>query len=191
MQPLKLQIPRRPPDAEPIDTIPVMLAAEDAALSIAGLIVEVAAIEIAEFTVAIGGAAIGNFLNLGSGYLAARNEITFDNLSRGYSRGVVMGIDNRKGRQVATYFGYDYIPANPWDEGARQVAKDAYIHGLLRGWLEGRGLDRGQKRDLWSDLVHRYGSTASWGDSKNWSQHTWIDWYVTMAAVFRRYHMTH
>ena len=194
---LKLLIPEHPADDEPIDTIPVYLAGVDMSLSLAALIVESLALEAAEFTVAIGGAAIGNFLNLGSGYLAARNEIAWRNLAEGYSLGVVMGADGVGARRAASYFGHRSFQRNAFVPGAAGVARDAYVEGLIRGYCEGRELTPGQKRDVAMDLRHRAQKLPGWSDwagetsqsAKGWSEETWKDYYRFMAAVFRQYHM--
>jgi hypothetical protein len=187
---LKDKVPIRTDTGETFDKIGVMLSYADMSMSVldvagaAGL-----AFEVAGFATSIAGAVYTQWTSAASGYLAARSEIKWNYFSSGFSRGVVMGIDGRPGKLVADYFGHDYIPTNHFDEDATEMAREAYVHGLLTGWLQGRECTKQQRKDLWMDLAHRAGDLSYLGDSKEWSRREWINWYVTVGAIFRRAHM--
>jgi len=134
-------------------------------------------------------AMVANFLALGMGCVGA-TEIAAKNWSAtGFSRGVVMGADKCKASQVRDYFANDYFPPNPMCPQARDVAMANYKVGLLVGYVHGRLLCPNQRTIFFRDLGHRMGNQSHRGDTKKWTRREWVDWYVSSAAIFRKYHL--
>jgi hypothetical protein len=201
---LKLKMPSGPDEDLPIDTIPVMMAAVDAVLTLAELVAAEGAVSglalvigsaaaVAGFPVAIGAAFFGNFLALGSGYAEAWEVIRADRTAMGYSYGVVMACDNRPASLVASYFwehhpeyGYDFV-----DGGVK--AQNAFNVGLVTGYWQGYELLGWQKRLIWRDILTRTGKigTISKEAVQQWNGRQWKNWYMEMGIAFRRFHVWH
>jgi peptidoglycan hydrolase-like protein with peptidoglycan-binding domain len=128
-------------------------------------------------------------LGLGAPYAEAAQEIAEKSAASGFSRGVVMGADKRQGGLVREYFGNDYFPPNPFLPNGRAIAVANYRMGLLVGFFQGRRLSENQRAIFWHDLGQRMGYQSYRGPSKQWSQREWRDWYITVAAIFRRDHL--
>jgi hypothetical protein len=196
MSQLQLALPDRPGES-PLDTIPFVLAGADCVLTgleIAGAM---------ELSIALGvvtgplAAAAGNFMALGAGYDEAKREIQWQEQSRGFSLGVVMGADDLGPQKAASYFGHRYFARNLFLEGGARIAAEAYEQGLLSGYSQGRALSKGQRLVLWKDLLFYAKALPGWYDfvgqyenSKQWTSRTWIEYYIFFAAVFRRFHMS-
>lgn len=132
---------------------------------------------------------VGTFLALGSGYQEAAEEIAKEWSATGYSRGVVMGAEGRKARELKDYFGNLYFPPNHFFPKGRDVAIANYRVGLLVGYVHGRLLCPNQRALFWRDLGKRMGDQSYRGDSKSWTRRGWIDWYMTAAATFKGAHL--
>jgi hypothetical protein len=142
-------------------------------------------------------AAAGGFMALGAGYDEAKREIQWQEQSRGFSLGVVMGTDNLGPQKAASYFGHRHFARNLFLEGGARIAADAYKQGLLSGYSQGRALSKEQRLVLWKDLLFRAKTLPGWNDfrgqsenSKQWTRRTWIEYYIFFAAVFRRFYMS-
>ena len=176
-------------DAEFMDAFPVVLNAEEAVLGIAEMFTE------AELLVALGeffpivSAVIGQWFSLGAGYAAGRAAVAKENMQSGFSRGVVMGADGRKPELLRDYFWKFSPDPNPFDQEAGRIGQTAYNQGLVAGFLQGQELSKEQRAWLWKDLGHRLGDESWRGDPGTWTESEWIDWYVTVAAIFRRDHL--
>ena len=196
MPQLKLTIPERPGESG-LDTIPFILGAADCLLSV---------MEIAgalELSIALGvvtgplAAAAGSFMALGAGYDEAKADITYDELSRGFSLGVVMGASGVSPKKAVVYFGHRYFARNVFLEGGAQVAAAAYKKGLLNGYSQGRSLSQGQRLVLWRDLSRHGQSLPGWFDfnkdtsesAKTWSDRKWTEYYLFFGGVFRMFHI--
>jgi hypothetical protein len=197
MSRLNLILPNRPGES-PLDTIPFVLGGADCVLTV----MEIAG-AMGELAIALGvvtgplAAAAGSFMALGAGYDEAKREIQWQEQSRGFSLGVVMGADNLGPKKAASYFGHRYFARNLFLEGGARIAADAYKQGLLSGYSQGRALSKEQRIVLWKDLLFRAKALPGWIDfrgqsenSKQWSSRTWIEYYIFFAAVFRRFHMS-
>jgi hypothetical protein len=189
---LKLKLPGGPDENLDIDTIPVMISAVDAVLTLAELVTG-AELALVGWPVAIGAAFFGTFLALGSGYAEAREAIRADRTAFGYSYGLVMACDNRPGWLVARYFwerhpeyGYDFV-----DGGT--MAQNAFNQGLVTGYWQGFELHGWQKRLIWRDLLTRTGKirTISPQAIQHWSGTDWANWYREIGIAWRRFHMWH
>jgi hypothetical protein len=77
---------------------------------------------------------------------------------------------------------------NNFPYGGR-VAIANYSAGLLAGYVQGRSLSERQRAIFWHDLRRRMGDQSYRGPREKWSRREWIDWYVTVAAIFRRDHL--
>lgn len=135
-------------------------------------------------------AAVGNFMALGAGYVEAAQKIAARWAATGYSRGVVMGANRRPASLLKDYFGNDHFPPNPAFPRGRDVAIANYRMGLLVGYVHGRALTNNQHVIFWRDLGRRMGDQSHRGPQNKWGRREWIDWYVELAAVFRRDHLT-
>jgi hypothetical protein len=193
---LNLILPDHPGES-PLDTIPFVLGGVDCILSV----MEIAGVM--ELSIALGAAtgplaaAVGNFMALGAGYDEAKREIAWQELSRGFSLGVVMGSDSVSPRKAAKYFGHRYFARNVFLEGGAQIAADAYKEGLLSGYSQGRSLSESQRTMLWRDIRSHAQTLPGWNDfqgessesAKHWPDRRWIEFYIFFAAVFRQFHM--
>lgn len=128
-------------------------------------------------------------LALGAPYYEAAEKIAANWSATGFSRGVVMGADKRRAQLVKDYFGNRYFSPNPFFPRGRSIAIANYRMGLLVGYVNGRVLSENQRAIFWHDLGHRMGDQSYRGPREQWKQREWIDWYVTVAAVFQRDHL--
>jgi hypothetical protein len=124
-------------------------------------------------------------LALGAGYYEAGEKIAADWSATGFARGAVMGADGCRASKVKDYFGNDYFAPNPQFPRGRLIAMGNYKMGLLVGYAQGRRLLPNQRMIFWRDLGQRMGDQSYRGPSAQWQRREWIDWYVSVAAVFR------
>ncbi len=197
MPQLRLMLPEHPGESG-CDTIPFVLGAVDCLLSL----MEIAGVM--ELSIALGvvtgplAAAAGNFMAMGAGYAEAKAEITWQELSRGFSLGVVMGASGVSPKKAATYFGHRYFARNVFLEGGAQAAAEGYKKGLLNGYSQGRSLSQGQRKLLAGDLRAHAETLPGWYDfrsetqesAKQWSERTWIEYYLFFGGVFRMFHLS-
>jgi hypothetical protein len=131
----------------------------------------------------------GTFVMLGLGYAEARKDIARERLASGISHGVVMGADGRKPALVKNYF-WEYDPeTNVVDEEAGRIAQNAYNLGLVTGYRQALELSDDQNKVFWKDIGRLVGDASYLGDSKDWDDRAWTDWYVTAGAKFRAAHL--
>jgi hypothetical protein len=159
------------------------------AVEISGIVAETSLLSAG---LAIGGpilAVVAVGLALGAPYYEAGEKIAANWSATGFSRGVVMGADKRSAKLVKEYFGNDYFPPNHAFPRGRSIAMGNYRMGLLVGYVQGRLLSKNQHAIFWRDLGRRAGNQSYRGSQKQWTRRQWIDWYVTVAAVFRRDHL--
>jgi hypothetical protein len=128
-------------------------------------------------------------LALGAGYYEAGEKIAADWSATGFARGTVMGADDSRASRVKDYFGNDYFAPNPQFPRGRLIAMGNYKMGLLVGYAQGRRLSPNQRTIFWRDLGQRMGDQSYRGPSAQWQRREWIDWYVSVAAVFRANHL--
>lgn len=185
---LKLKLPSPADENLPIDTIPVMMSAADAALTLAALVSEAAIIELVGFPVSIGAAFFGNFLALGSGYAEARESIRADRMATGFAQGLLMACDQRKPQYVANHFWERHAEFGYGFANANTLAQKAYNQGLVTGYWNGRDLTPAQQKMIWIDIRVRTKNLGTL-DTASWSTRQWTDWYREMGGAWRRYHM--
>lgn len=129
------------------------------------------------------------FVVLGVGYAQARKEIANDRLASGISIGVVMAADGRKPDLVKSYFWENSAETNVADEEAGKIAQNAYNLGIVTGYRQALELNQDQKATFWKDIGDLVGDASYLGDSKDWDDRAWIDWYATAGAKFREAHL--
>jgi hypothetical protein len=130
------------------------------------------------------------FVALGLPYAEARTEIANKRLATGMSHGVVMAADGRKPSLVKSYF-WEYDPeVNVMDEDAGRIAQNAYNLGLVSGYRQALELNDDQRATFWKDIGDLVGDTSYLGDSKDWNERAWIDWYILAGAKFQVAHMS-
>ena len=146
------------------------------------------------FLVEVGGPIAGAaavFVALGLPYTELRKQIAEENLSSGFSRGAVMGGDQDPFTQTKDFFYQWEAIENPSDDQAGKVAQNAYNAGLYAGWVQGNELTKNQRAILWTDLGQAYSGDvkAEFGESSDRSDKDWVDFYIAMAATFRKTYM--
>jgi hypothetical protein len=201
MPQLKLTLPMTLPDRpgeSSLDPIPFILGAADCLLTV---LETAGAMELAVILGVVTGplaAAVGSFMALGAGYDEAKADITWDELSRGFSLGAVMGASGVSPKKAAVYFGHRAFARNLFLPGGAQIAADAYKKGLLNGYSQGRSLSKEQRVMLGWDLRAHGRTLPGWFDFKNdtaetakqWSDRTWTEYYLFFGGVFRMFHLS-
>jgi hypothetical protein len=133
---------------------------------------------------------VGALKNIPGGYLAAAAKIADDYAARGFSRGIVLGAARKSQSYLIDTFGREFIPENrPFPLG-RKIAAANYVGGLLAGYVQGKALSKNQHVIFWKDLGRRMGDQSYRGATSTWRTKEWRDWYVDVAAAFRRYHLS-
>lgn len=132
------------------------------------------------------------FVALGNAHAEAINHIIKDQMYSGFSRGVVLGADARSLDFVKSNFVmYAPVSSTTYPEyGAR--FQGAFNRALAGGYGQGKNLSKKQRGLFFEDLYARMSVSpkVTYGpDYKQWSERTWIDYYIECAAIFRRYHM--
>jgi len=124
---------------------------------------------------------------LGSGYAAARKKIAMERIRFGFALGVVMGADARSWKYAKGMF-WEWAPeSNPADQDAGKIAQRMFNLGLITGFLQGRKLSKSQRSFFWRSLgaTMTAGDKSQFGgDSKQWPERLWIDWYIWAGAGF-------
>jgi hypothetical protein len=132
------------------------------------------------------------FVALGLPHAEAINTVIKDQISSGFSRGVVLGADDRSTSFVKTHFVQNSpVPHVVYPEYGGKF-RDEYNRGLVAGYAQGKRLDKKQSGAFFKDLFSRMGvhPSVTYGpDSSVWSERTWKDYYIECAAIFRRDHM--
>jgi len=133
-------------------------------------------------------AAAAGFLALGSGCMQAAEVVAKSWATLGYARGIVVGANGKKIREVKERFGNDCCPKDDFCDNER-TAKSNYLMGLLVGYLHGRALCPNQREWFWRDLGKRVGDQSHLGPPSSWSDHDLTLWYAGMAGTFRGAHL--
>jgi hypothetical protein len=132
---------------------------------------------------------VGALKNIPGGYLAAAAKIADEYAASGFSRGVVLGAEPRPRSYLIDTFGRDLIPTNRAFPLGGKIADANYGAGLVAGYVQGKALSKNQRVIFWKDLRRRMGDQSYRGATSTWSTKQWRDWYVDVAAAFRRYHL--
>jgi hypothetical protein len=165
-----------------------------------------AAMETAQTTAIVAGLGVGLevlgpvageaavLLALGNAHAEAINSILEDQIRSGFSRGVVLGADDRP----VSYLKENFVKWSPvsnavYPEYGKKF-QNAYNRALVAGYFQGRKLleHKAQRAAFFEDLIGRMTvhPTVTYGeDQDNWSDRSWVDYYVECAAVFRAKHL--
>jgi hypothetical protein len=135
----------------------------------------------------LGVVAIG--YGLGAPYYEIAQGIAEKASAAGFAKGVAMGTDGRKAKLVKDYFGNIYFQEHKFLPNGKSIEAANYRMGLIVGYAQGRLLSQNQRAIFWNDIKRRMGYQSYRGPSKQWSRAEWIDWYQTVANIFRRDHL--
>jgi hypothetical protein len=130
------------------------------------------------------------FLALGVGYQDAAEDIAKNYSAQGYSRGAVMGANQRPARLVREYAANLQFPQNVWLPAGANISRTNHHAGLVAGYVHGRALTPNQRQIFFRDLGRRMGDQSYRGPLSQWRSQDYQDWYIDTAACFRRYHLT-
>jgi hypothetical protein len=130
------------------------------------------------------------FSALGAPYQEIAEKIAKDWSASGYSRGAVMGANQRPGRLLREYWGNLYFPQNPYLRQGANIARLNHNAGLVAGFVQGRALTPNQRQIFFRDLGRRMGDQSYRGPTSRWRSRDWRDWYTDSASAFRRHHLT-
>ena len=129
---------------------------------------------------------------IGTAHAEAINEVITDQMLSGFSRGVVLGADKRSASYVKSNFvKWSPVPNSVYPEYGKKF-QNAYNQALIAGYAQGKRLTKEESGAFFSDLFSRMsvGPAVTYGpDSKQWSDKTWVDYYVEVASVFRAQHL--
>ena len=135
-------------------------------------------------------AVAATFAVLGVGYAEARTEIAHERVASGMSHGVVMAADGRDASLLKSYFWESDPETNVADQEAGTIAQNAYNLGLVAGFRQALELSSDQKATVWKEIGDMIGDASYLGDSKDWEDRAWINWYVSAGAKFREAHIS-
>ena len=129
---------------------------------------------------------------IGNAHAEAINEEITSQMLSGFSRGVVLGADHRSVDYVKWNFvKWSPVPNSVYPEYGKKF-QNAYNQALFAGYAQGKKLTKEESGAFFSDLFSRMSvnPAVTYGpDSKQWSDKTWVDYYVEAAAVFRAHHL--
>jgi hypothetical protein len=132
------------------------------------------------------------YVALGNAHADAINSIITDEMLSGFSRGVVLGADKRSESYVKSNFiKWSPVPNSVYPEYGKRF-QNAYNSALIAGYAQGKQLTKEESGAFFSDLFSRmsvHPSVTYGEDSKEWSDRSWIDYYIECAALFRRDHL--
>jgi len=205
---LQAQIAKAMPDAED-DThhylqfglevfdavhVGVLLALELAAETAGTTTITVAALGVSMEVLGPVAAEAGVLLALGNAHAEAINSLLEDQIRSGFSRGVVLGADDRPGSYVKSNFvKFSPVPNSVYPEYGRKF-QNAYNRALVAGYAQGRTLleHKDQRTAFFEDLYARMSvhPSITYGDDQDdWGERTWVNYYIECAAVFRSTHL--
>ncbi len=132
-------------------------------------------------------AVFANFIALRSGWAGARAEIAKERVKMGFATGIALGAHWRDWKYVKARYWEALAERNTRDQDAGKIAQKAYNLGLVTGFMQGRKLSKPQRDFFWTSLGTTFTETdRKWfsGDSKQWGERLWRDWYIRAAAAF-------
>ncbi len=131
-------------------------------------------------------------VEIAGAHAEAINELLNDQILSGFSRGVVLGADQRPGSYVKSNFvKFSPVPNTVYPEYGKRF-QNAYNQALIAGYAQGKSLTDAERKAFFVDLFSRMSvkPAVTYGeDSKLWRDKTWIDYYIECASVFRRDHL--
>jgi hypothetical protein len=165
-----------------------------AALETAGTTTTVALVGLGMEVLGPVAAEAGVLLALGNAHAEAINSLLEEQIRSGFSRGVVVGADDRP----VSYLKENFVKWSPvsnavYPEYGKKF-QNAYNRALVAGYAQGRKLleHKGQRSAFFEDLYARmsvHPSVTYGEDQDNWSDRSWVDYYIDCAATFRATHL--
>jgi hypothetical protein len=171
-----------------------MFELEGAVFGTTGALGTVGALGITAAVVAPLAAEAAVFVALGNAHAEAINSVIEDEIRSGFSRGVVLGADDRP----ASYIKENFVKHSPvrnsvYPEYGTKF-QNAYNRALVAGYAQGRRLleSKAQRSAFFEDLYARmsvHPSVEHGEDQDAWSERTWTSYYIDCAAMFRLHHL--
>jgi hypothetical protein len=171
-----------------------MFELEAAVFGTTGALGTVGALGLAAAVVAPVAAEAAVFVALGNAHADAINSLIDDEIRSGFSRGVVLGADDRKADYVKSNFvKHSPVRNSVYPEYGTKL-QNAYNRALVAGYAQGRRLleSKAQRSAFFEDLYARmsvHPSVAYGEDQDTWSERSWTNYYIDCAATFRRDHL--
>jgi len=138
--------------------------------------------------------AVAVWVAMGVPHAEAINATARDQRLSGFSRGVVLGADDRPADYVKEHFvKWSPDPNSVYPEYKSRF-QQAYNQALVAGYAQGQRLleDKRQRGAFFEDLYRRmrpHPSVTYGEDQDQWSDRSWVDYYIETAATFRRDHL--
>jgi hypothetical protein len=137
---------------------------------------------------------VAAFMMIEGAHADAIKSTMRDEILSGFSRGVVLGADDRSTDYVWSNFAkHAPVPNSVYPEYGKKF-QNAYNRALVAGYIQGKKvLESNSKRSaFFEDLYSRMSvhPSITYGDDQDkWSESTWKDYYITCAAKFRLHHL--
>jgi hypothetical protein len=171
-----------------------MFELEGAVFGTTGALGTVGALGLAAAVVAPLAAEAAVLVAIGNAHAEAINSLIDDEIRSGFSRGVVLGADDR----AASYIKENFVKHSPvrnsvYPEYGTKL-QNAYNRALVAGYAQGRRLleSKAQRSAFFEDLYARmsvHPSVEHGEDQDAWSERTWTSYYIDCAAMFRLHHL--
>jgi hypothetical protein len=133
-------------------------------------------------------------LAIGNAHAEAINNLLEGEISSGFSRGVVLGADDRPPSYVKENFvKFSPVPNSVYPEYGRKF-QNAYNRALMAGYAQGRKLleHKAQRSAFFEDLYARmkvHPAIEHGEDQDSWSDRDWRDYYIDCASTFAATHL--
>jgi hypothetical protein len=133
-------------------------------------------------------------LALGNAHAEAINSLLEDEVRSGFSRGVVLGADDRPPSYVKENFvKFSPVSNAVYPEYGKKF-QNAYNRALVAGYMQGRKLleHKDQRSAFFEDLYARmrvHPAIEHGEDQDSWSERDWINYYLDCASTFRATHL--
>jgi hypothetical protein len=134
------------------------------------------------------------WIELGGAHQEAINSLIRDEMLSGFSKGVVLGADDRKPDYVKSNFvKHSPVRNSVYPEYGKKL-QNAYNQSLAAGYAQGRKLldSKAQRSAFFEDLYSRmsvHPSIEFGPDQDAWGERDWVNYYINCAAVFRGTHL--
>jgi hypothetical protein len=134
------------------------------------------------------------WIEVGGAHMEAINSLIRDEMLSGFSRGVVLGADDRTPEYVKANFVKRSPVRNSVYPEYGVKFQNAYNQSLAAGYAQGRKLleNKARRAAFFEDLYARMSTHPSieFGtDQDKWGERDWVNYYITCAATFRGHHL--
>jgi hypothetical protein len=133
-------------------------------------------------------------LAIGDAHAGAINNLLEEEISSGFSQGVVLGADDRPPSYVKENFvKFSPVSNSVYAEYGRKL-QNAYNRALVAGYMQGRKLlaHKAQRSAFFEDLYARmavHPAIEHGEDQDQWSERTWKRYYMDCASTFAATHL--